>query len=142
MMIYTETGMLDDSKTRREQTGEVGGLDRIEQEGSGCLPVGSETANRCCAARGSARRQTSKCKTAERFWRGVLEVVEDYDGDTYRAVYPVRFKTCVYVLHAFQKKSKSGVKTSKSDLDLIRQRLADADKLHKGKGVHSDTRGK
>ena len=66
--------------------------------------------------------------------RGVLEVVEDYDGDTYRAVYTVRFKECLYVVHAFQKKSKSGIKTSKSDLDLIKQRLADAEKLHKLKG--------
>ncbi len=54
---------------------------------------------------------------------GVLEVVEDVRGDTYRAVYTVRFAGWVYVLHCFQKKSKSGIKTPKEDLDLIRARL-------------------
>jgi phage-related protein len=54
---------------------------------------------------------------------GVLEVVDDFDGDTYRAVYTVRFRGVVYVLHAFQKKSKHGVAVPRSDLDLIEQRL-------------------
>jgi len=54
---------------------------------------------------------------------GVLEVVEDFLGDTYRAVYTVRFTGWVYVLHCFQKKSKSGIRTPKADLDLIRTRL-------------------
>jgi phage-related protein len=54
---------------------------------------------------------------------GVLEVVEDYDGDTYRAVYTVRFEGAVYVLHCFQKKSPSGVKTAKSDVELVSHRL-------------------
>jgi phage-related protein len=54
---------------------------------------------------------------------GVLEVVDDYDGDTYRAVYTVRFVGIVYVLHAFQKKSKRGIATPKAELDLIKQRL-------------------
>jgi phage-related protein len=54
---------------------------------------------------------------------GVLEVVEDHDGDTYRAVYTVRFREIVYVLHAFQKKSPKGVKTAQSDVDLVEQRL-------------------
>ncbi len=53
----------------------------------------------------------------------VLEVVDDYDGDTFRAVYTVRFAHVVYVLHAFQKKSKRGMATDKTDMDLIRQRL-------------------
>lgn len=60
-------------------------------------------------------------------WRGegpgVFEVVEDHDGDTYRAVYTVRFAEVVYVLHAFQKKSKSGIKTPQTDVDLIGKRL-------------------
>lgn len=46
---------------------------------------------------------------------GVLEVVENYDGDTYRAVYTVRFAEVIYVLHCFQKKSKSGIATPKQD---------------------------
>lgn len=54
---------------------------------------------------------------------GVLEVVEDYSGDTYRAVYTVRLESWVYVVHCFQKKSVSGIKTPKPDLDLIDQRL-------------------
>jgi phage-related protein len=53
----------------------------------------------------------------------VLEVVEDHDGDTYRAVYTVKFQEMVYVLHAFQKKSKKGIKTPKPDIDLIKDRL-------------------
>lgn len=53
----------------------------------------------------------------------VLEVIEDLDGDTYRAVYTVRFREIIYVLHAFQKKSKSGSAAPKADIDLIRQRL-------------------
>jgi len=60
---------------------------------------------------------------------GVLEVVEDFDGSTYRAVYTVRFSTAVYVLHAFQKKSKKGIATPKKEIDLVKARLklAEAD---------------
>jgi len=54
---------------------------------------------------------------------GVLEIVDDHDGDTYRAVYTVRFKELVYVLHAFQKKAKRGIATPAAELDLIHQRL-------------------
>lgn len=53
----------------------------------------------------------------------VLEVVEDFQTDTYRAVYTVRFAGVVYVIHAFQKKSKRGVETPQHDLDLIKQRF-------------------
>jgi phage-related protein len=62
---------------------------------------------------------------------GVVEIVDDHRGDTYRTVCTVRFATVIYVLHAFQKKSKSGISTPKGDLDLIEQRLRDATKLHK-----------
>ncbi len=54
---------------------------------------------------------------------GVLEVVEDHQGDTYRAVYTVKFAGWVYVLHCFQKKSKSGIQTPKKDMDLNNTRL-------------------
>jgi phage-related protein len=54
---------------------------------------------------------------------GVLEVVEDYRGDAFRAVYTVRFEERVFVLHVFQKKAKSGIATPKKDMDLIRERL-------------------
>lgn len=65
---------------------------------------------------------------------GVLEVVDDHDGDTYRAVYTVRFADRVYVLHAFQKKSKRGIKTPQADLDLIRSRLKLAEADHAARG--------
>ena len=54
---------------------------------------------------------------------GVLEVVEDHRGDTYRALYTVKFAEAVYVLHVFQKKSPSGIRTSQKDIRLISQRL-------------------
>jgi phage-related protein len=57
----------------------------------------------------------------------VLEIVENYDGDTYRSVYTVRFADAVYVLHAFQKKSKPGIKTPKHEIDPIKQRLKAAE---------------
>lgn len=62
---------------------------------------------------------------------GVVELIEDHRGDTFRAVYTVRFRGAIYVLHAFQKKSKSGAKTAKSDIDLIKQRLRDAEADYK-----------
>lgn len=60
--------------------------------------------------------------------RGVLEIVTDHRGDTWRSVYTVRFEGAVYVLHAFQKKSKKGIATPKKELELIRQRLTDAER--------------
>jgi phage-related protein len=53
----------------------------------------------------------------------VLEVVDDEDGDTYRAVYTVRFAGVIYVLHAFQKKSKKGIQTPKREIEVIKARL-------------------
>jgi len=64
---------------------------------------------------------------------GVLEVVEDHDGDTYRAVYTVRFADAVYVLHVFQKKSKKGIATPKEEIAKIKSRLAIAEELHRSK---------
>jgi phage-related protein len=58
---------------------------------------------------------------------GIVELVEDFDGDTYRAVYTVRFGEAVYVLHAFKKKSKHGIKTPQSHIDLVKRRLKDAE---------------
>ena len=62
---------------------------------------------------------------------GVLEVVEDWDRSTYRAVYTVRFEGVVFVLHMFQKKSKRGAATPKADIDLIRERLKVAEQFAK-----------
>lgn len=61
---------------------------------------------------------------------GVLEVVEDFDGDAYRTVYTVRYSDAVYVLHAFQKKSKKGIETPRPVMDLVKSRLKMADELH------------
>jgi phage-related protein len=61
---------------------------------------------------------------------GVLEVTSDFDGNTFRAVYTVKFKGVVYVLHAFQKKSKKGIKTPKAEIDKVKARLRDAQALH------------
>jgi phage-related protein len=60
----------------------------------------------------------------------VLEIVSDHRGDTYRSVYTVRFAHTVYVLHVFQKKSKKGVRTPQSEIELVRQRLKRAAELH------------
>src|SRR5258706_8556891 len=60
---------------------------------------------------------------------GVLEVVEDWHGNTYRAVYTVRFAAGVFALHVFQKKSRRGRSTAEQDLELIRRRLAEAERL-------------
>lgn len=62
---------------------------------------------------------------------GVLELVENKRGDTFRAVYTVRFSKAVYVLHCFQKKSPSGIRTAQSDIDLIHERLKLAQQHYK-----------
>jgi phage-related protein len=60
-----------------------------------------------------------------------LEVVNDYRGDTFRAVYTLRYAGTVFVLHAFQKKSKTGRETPRRDVELIRQRLREAEQIAK-----------
>src|SRR4051794_23376745 len=64
------------------------------------------------------------------FGPGMFEVVSDFHANTYRAVYVVRFGEAVYVLHAFQKKSKKGIATPKPEVDLIRRRLKAAEQHH------------
>lgn len=68
---------------------------------------------------------------------GVLEIISRYDGNTYRAVYTVRWSQAIYVLHAFQKKASQGRKTPKHDIHLVRQRLKQAERHYEvnyGKG--------
>ncbi len=60
----------------------------------------------------------------------VLEIVAKDEGGTWRTVYTVRYVEAVYVLHAFQKKSKRGIATPRQDLDLIKRRLSEAERLH------------
>lgn len=62
---------------------------------------------------------------------GVLEIIEHDEGGTYRAVYTVKFEQAVFVLHCFQKKSKRGIETPKKDMELIKQRLKEAEKIAK-----------
>ena len=79
-------------------------------------------------------------QTGERYYtakplkglRGVLEIVSDYATDTYRAVYAVKLGESIYVLHAFQKKSKRGGRIPRQDLELIRRRLQMAREMEKG----------
>ncbi|HTF24419.1 MAG TPA: type II toxin-antitoxin system RelE/ParE family toxin [Candidatus Limnocylindria bacterium] len=63
---------------------------------------------------------------------GVLEVVKDFRGDTFRAVYTLRYAGTVYVLHAFQKKSKTGRETPRRDVELIEKRVREAEKIAEG----------
>lgn len=80
--------------------------------------------------------------TQAKAWKGegpgVLELVENHRGDTFRAVYTVRFAKAVYVLHCFQKKSPSGIRTAQSDIDLIHERLKLAQQHYKEHHEHKD----
>ena len=62
---------------------------------------------------------------------GILEIVERFDGDSYRAVYTVRFDEAIFVLHCFQKKSRSGIGTSQQDMEMIRRRLRAAEEVNR-----------
>jgi phage-related protein len=64
---------------------------------------------------------------------GVLEVIKDHRGDTFRGVYTLRYAGTVYVLHAFQKKSKTGRTTPRRDMELIKQRLREAEQIARGR---------
>jgi phage-related protein len=69
------------------------------------------------------RQHPPSAKPLKGFSSGTVELVEDFDGNTYRAVYTVHFSDAVYVLHAFKKKSKRSIKTPLGDINLIKQRL-------------------
>ena len=74
----------------------------------------------------AGKRHATMAKTLKDFDGGtVVEVKESFEGNAYRAIYTVRFAEAVYVLHAFQKKSKTGVKTPRADVNLIGKRLKD-----------------
>ena len=80
----------------------------------------------------SGSRNSGETAPTAKPWKGlgpgVLEIVESHDGNAYRAVYTVRFEKAVYVLHAFQKKSPSGIRTAKRDVDLVAERLRTAER--------------
>jgi len=65
-------------------------------------------------------------------WSGVIEIVANFDKNTYRAVYATKLGDRIYVLHVFKKKSKSGIKTPKEEIDLINRRLQTAKMIAKG----------
>ncbi|MEX2164514.1 MAG: type II toxin-antitoxin system RelE/ParE family toxin [Sulfuricaulis sp.] len=79
------------------------------------------------AATSTMRPKFLRALAAREFW----EIVEDGRGGTYRAVYTIKFKEAVFVLHVFQKKSKHGIATPKMDTDIIRERLKLAEQLVK-----------
>ena len=83
------------------------------------------------AQQGGRHRDT---KLLAGFGAGLLEVIRDYRGDTFRAVYTVRYAGAVYVLHAFQKKSKRGRETPRPDIELIKQRLREAEQIAEEEG--------
>jgi phage-related protein len=70
---------------------------------------------------------------------GVLEIISDFDGNTFRAVYTVRLRGIIYVLHAFQKKSRKGIKTPLNEMEKIKSRLKDAEVLHQIEGKNEKT---
>jgi phage-related protein len=72
--------------------------------------------------------------------RGVMEIVSDFDGDTFRVMYTTRIGDELYVLHAFQKKSKRGAATPQHEVDLIENRLKAAKQLHAERSVKRDKR--
>ena len=84
------------------------------------------------AAQQGKKSPAAKPLTGEPAFKGssVLEIVDDHDGDTYRAVYTVRFAEAVYVLHAFQKKSTKGIATPRREIEKIKRRLDEATRLH------------
>jgi phage-related protein len=79
----------------------------------------------------SSGNHPANAKPLKGFGSGVFEIRDNFDGDTYRAVYTVRLGDVLYVLHVFQKKSTKGIATPKRHLDLVRQRLRDAETIHR-----------
>lgn len=79
-----------------------------------------------CKWAASLQRRSRGTKSWKGEGTGVFELVESFRGDTYRVAYTVRFAKAVYVLHCFQKKSPSGIRTAKTDIDLIHERLKTA----------------
>jgi phage-related protein len=93
-------------------------------------PVQHQVGYAICIAQPGGKHRDAKVLTGFG-GAGVLEVVEDFRGDTFRPVYTLKYSDSVYVLHAFQKKSKSGLETSRRDMELIEQRLREAEQIAK-----------
>lgn len=78
-------------------------------------------------------KMSLNAKPLKEIGAGVMEIVSDYNKNTYRAVYAIKLGNDIYVLHAFQKKSKTGIRTPKQEIDLIKSRLATAKEAAKSR---------
>jgi phage-related protein len=106
-------------------------MGRIIEKGSKDVPPAGSTRRGSSPYTAQCGEEYPSVKALQGFGgRGVLEIVAPHEGDTYRAVYTVRLRDAVYVLHAFQKKSKKGIGTPKRELELVRQRLIAAEQDH------------
>ena len=109
-------------------------MDRIVEEGSQVIPANRATRRRTGPYAAQCCEEYPSVKALKGFGgRAVLEIVVSHEGDTWRTVYTVRFPDAVYVLHAFQKKSKRGIATPQKELDRVRQRLAAAEQDYRGR---------
>jgi phage-related protein len=107
-------------------------MGRIVEEGLEDLPQACTTGRGSGSLCGAVWRRISSVKALKGFGgRSVLEIVASHEGDTWRVVYTVHFADAVYVLHAFQKKSKRGIATPQKELELIKQRLAAAEQHYR-----------
>src|ERR1700730_19184028 len=132
MLDYNLPQGLDNYTNKCIRTARLG---RIEPSGAAGISAGGASHFRCRAVcRAAWRDAPPDAKPLRGFGgAGVLELIEDHRGDTCWPVYTVRFATEIYVLHAFQKKSKRGIATPKHEIELIRERLKWAERLHTGK---------
>ena len=105
-------------------------LDGIEQAGLRRFPVGWQRNFGFELFLVQTGQHPPSAKPLKGLGAGTVELIEDFEGDMYRAVYTVRFHEAVYVLHAFKKKSKRGSETPKRDIELIRRRLRGAEADH------------
>jgi Phage derived protein Gp49-like (DUF891) len=115
------TAHFDEAATFRR--GFAGGAARTAGRGQGRDWV-------CVGARPEGQNAGER-EAPERYCTGVLEIVSDFRGDTFRAVYTVRFPKAVYVLHVFQKKSKRGIATPRHEMKLVEKRLAEVVELER-----------
>jgi phage-related protein len=116
-----------DEESTSGKTAVLGGK---QQEGSVGAAGSSRTRFWLCALSGSDGQEHDQAKPMKGFGSaGMLEIVEDWERNTYRAIYTVRFVESVFVLHVFQKKSRRGVATPKRELDLIRERWKTAEQM-------------
>jgi hypothetical protein len=116
----------------RPAASEAACVDREREEGSACASCRCGRHLWICPSPRPTGKKHDQAKPLTGFGSaGVLEVIEDWRGNTYRAVYTVRLAAAVFVLHVFQKKSKRGIATPKQDLDLIKDRLKLAEQIAK-----------